>query len=263
MNSQMNTFNQTSLSNNTSNLEWKWSCLNELDKFTDGQTQIKSAKFLQSIIRGKLNKNADMMAISFITNPQKPDINTGIQKAWRVHKTPHLKPNHWNNFHSQKVNGSFGRDSYAHSLKYNCGVVSVGVDPDMTINSNKQIKTFCKNALPGDLVYMNGFLGIKKSKDKATVSHCGVWTGRVLTPNLSHPVIKHLIEEHGCNFVEGEIGSGLTHVHNPTATPIYIELTDFRELPGPHIMGPGRPGTMLYKLLSGQKNRHGQPFPFA
>jgi len=28
-------------------------------------------------------------------------------------------------------------------------------------------------------------------------------------------------------------------------------------------MGPGRPGTMLYKLLPGQKNRHGQPFPFA
>jgi hypothetical protein len=37
-----------------SNLEWKLSCLDELDKFTDGQTQIKSAKFLQSIIRNKL-----------------------------------------------------------------------------------------------------------------------------------------------------------------------------------------------------------------
>ena len=39
-----------------SNLEWKWSCLDELDKFTDGQKQIKSAKFLQSIIRNKLNQ---------------------------------------------------------------------------------------------------------------------------------------------------------------------------------------------------------------
>lgn len=38
-----------------SNLEWKWSCLDELDKFTYGQTQIKSAKFLQSIIRNKLH----------------------------------------------------------------------------------------------------------------------------------------------------------------------------------------------------------------
>jgi len=172
-------------------------------------------------------------------------------------------PGHWNNFHSQKVNGYFGRDSYDHGLKNKCGVVSVGGDPDMNIFCNKQIKTFCKKALPGDLVYMNGFLGLKKSKDKATVSHYGVWTGRILTPNLSHPVIKHLIEEHGCNFIEGEIGNGLTHVHDPTAIAIYIELTDFRELPGPHVMGPGRPGTMLYKLLPGQKNRHGQPFPFA
>lgn len=193
---------------------------------------------------------------------------TKIQKAWRVHKTsnhkaPNRTPNHWNNFHSQKVNGFFGRDSYAHSLNFKCGVVSVGADPDMTICSNKQIKTFCKNALPGDLVYMNGFLGLKKSKDKATVSHCGTWTGRVLTPNLSHPVIKNLMEHHDCNFVEGEIGNGLTHLHNPAAIPIYIELTNFRELPGPHVMGPGRPGTMLYKLLPGQKNCHGQPFPFA
>jgi hypothetical protein len=43
-----------------SNLEWKWTCLDELDKFTDQQTQIKSAKFLQSIIRNKLNENAEI-----------------------------------------------------------------------------------------------------------------------------------------------------------------------------------------------------------
>ena len=43
-----------------SDLEWKWTCLDELDKFTDEHTQIKSAKFLQSIIRNKLNENAEI-----------------------------------------------------------------------------------------------------------------------------------------------------------------------------------------------------------
>jgi len=43
-----------------SNLEWKWTSLDELDKFTDGQTKIKSTKFLQSIIRNKLHENQEI-----------------------------------------------------------------------------------------------------------------------------------------------------------------------------------------------------------
>tara|TARA_Y100000385_G_scaffold86369_1_gene88734 strand:- start:1823 stop:2476 length:654 start_codon:yes stop_codon:yes gene_type:complete len=73
MNSQMNTLspNKTGLSN----LQWQLHCLDELDKFTDAQTQIKAAKFLQSIVRTKLGEFKPKQFFPAETSSKKPKNN--------------------------------------------------------------------------------------------------------------------------------------------------------------------------------------------
>ena len=157
------------------------------------------------------------------------------------------KIRHFNTMHSQKKNGLFGLHSYKHSIKYKTAVVSVGYscgakDRNNTFNSMFE---FFNRSQPGDKVYING----RPTKSgKNLVTHCGIYTGKVFTPDLTHPAIRRLTNL-GCSFNEGVIGTGLCIDHDLKCAPIYIELYDFEKFPPTsQIMGPGRVGRMVYEV---------------
>lgn len=159
------------------------------------------------------------------------------------------KIRHFNTMHSHRKNGSFGIYSYKHSIEYKTAVLSVGYNCGLKEkernNTFNSMLEFFNRSEAGDKVYING----RSTKSgKNLVTHCGIYTGKVFTPDLTHPAIRRLTAL-GCNFNEGAIGTGLRIDHDLTCAPIYIELYDFEKIPAEsQIMGPGIVGRMVYEI---------------
>lgn len=221
----------------------------------------------------KAYKPTPLATASFLHIIKEMTAETCAQRLYQTNKTSikvqnnpetSISKNHWNSYHVNKTKKSFGVYSYRYCIENKCCVLNLGPDPQKKgSNCYKQLQHFFDNALPGDNVYINGHMGPKKSKEKCLITHYGVWTGRVFTNDLSDYRIRYFIDKPGCNFEQGTIGTGLTDDFLEDKCPIYIELSDFQELPGPHVQGPGRLGTMLYDVKPGQTNHLGKPFPFA
>tara|TARA_B100001094_G_scaffold331064_1_gene398181 strand:+ start:1072 stop:2316 length:1245 start_codon:yes stop_codon:yes gene_type:complete len=159
------------------------------------------------------------------------------------------KIRHFNTMHSHKKNGRFGIHSYKHSIEYKTAVLSVGytsgIKEKERNNTFNSMLDFFNRSEAGDKVYING----RPTKSgKNLVTHCGIYTGKVFTPDLTHPAIRRLTAL-GCIFNEGVIGTGLCIDHDLTSAPIYIELYDFEKIPAEsQIMGPGIVGRMVYEV---------------